>query len=110
MIVRNGFALSKSSDAGRIEITRMEDSTEAGAEFEAIFSSAEDKQVSYYVSTSGGPTGADRLNADINGKVSFKLTERGSLDVVAGAKRQPQVLNAWQFSLGALLNAGIDIL
>lgn len=120
LIVRDGFALTKSDEVGRIEITPLHDSLEAGAEFETAFSGAMDKRLSYEVlanflypfllSDDQGISGIERLNADIHGKLSFKLTDWGSVDVMAGAKRQPLVANQWQLSSGILLNAGIDVL
>ena len=120
LIVRDGFALTKADEPGRIEITPMKDSLEAGAEFETVFTGALDKRLAYEVMANflypflltddQGVKGIERLNADIKTKLSFKLTEWGSLDIVAGAKRQPLVANQWQLSSGLLLNAGIDIL
>lgn len=120
LIVRDGFALTKSDESGRIEITPMKDSLEAGAEFETVFTGAIDKRLAYelmanflypfILTDDQGVKGVERLNADMKGKLSFKLTDWGSLDVVAGAKRQPLVANQWQLSSGILLNAGIDVL
>lgn len=120
LVVRDGFALTKADEAGRIEITPLKDALEAGAEFEAAFAGALDKRLAYellanflypfILSDDQGITGIERLNADIHGKFSVKLTDWGSLDLVAGAKRQPLVANQWQLSTGVLLNAGIDVL
>jgi hypothetical protein len=120
LIVRDGFALTKSDEPGRIEITPLKDSVEAGAEFEAVFTGAVDKRISYELAANflypflltddKGIEGIELLNADIHGKLSIKLTDWGSLDLVAGAKRQPLVANQWQLSTGVLLNAGFDLL
>lgn len=119
-VVRDGFVIAKADDAGRLEITPLADTLEAGAEFETAFSGALDKRITYelvgnllypfILTDDQGVKGIERLNADLHGKLGIKLTDWGSLELVLGAKRQPLVANQWQLSSGLLLNAGVDLL
>ena len=113
-------ALIKSDEVGKVEVDTLKSTVEAGAEFEAVFGGKQNKTLSYellanllypfFISDDKGLTGIDRLNTDVHGKLSVKLTDWGSLDVTAGAKRQPLVAEQWQLSTGLMLSAGIDLI
>lgn len=54
--------------------------------------------------------GVDRLNSDIGGKISAKLSKWASLDYVVSFKRIPLILDAWQIQTGLLFTAGFNVL
>jgi hypothetical protein len=122
IISNNGYVLADDSDTSEIELEQLEDHTEAGIELEADFSGFVNDYVNWSIKSNfffplneqanNGEEldGIDKLNTNIEGKISSKLTEHFSMDYLLVIKRLPLILDEWQIQNGIVVNFHYDLL
>jgi hypothetical protein len=118
IIVRDGFVLADDGATPELEIRQLRDSLEAGPELAGEAKGILVEQVTWSVeanffypfvtSIETDLEGLDRLNANVNGRLSVKLTGWASLDYTFVATRVPLVLDAWQIQNGLLFTVGFE--
>lgn len=111
------LAVTDDAATPEIEVTRLQDVHQAGAEFVGQgWGTLEDNRVTYKLTVeammpfikSELPPGDDRgaaelTNVDVIATISFKLVKWASLDYEFKAVRQPQLLDLWQLQSNLLL-------
>ena len=114
MISRDGFVLADDSNTPEIEFNQLEDYSDAGIEFELDASGEINSSINWSLianfffpfndsCSKDDLNDLDRLNTNIEGKFSSKLTNRTSLDSYIMIKRIPLVLNEWQIQNGIVI-------
>jgi len=53
--------------------------------------------------------GIDKLNTDVGGKFSSKITKHISLDYFLIVKRQPLIVDEWQLQNGVVINISYNL-
>lgn len=125
IITNDGFVLADDSSTPKIELKQLEDHTEAGLEFEADISGLINENVQWSLmsnfffplnddqnesDTEEDLSGIDKLNTNIEGKISSKLTDHISMDYLIVIKKLPLILNEWQIQNGIVINFSYDLL
>jgi len=122
IITNNGYVLADDSNTPEIEFEQLEDHTEAGIELEADTSGFINDNVNWSIKSNlffplneqenndEVLDGIDKLNTNIEGKVSSKLTEHFSMDYLLVIKRLPLILDEWQIQNGVVVNFHYDLL
>lgn len=113
IIVRDGYVLSDDGATPALEIKQLEDINDAGIEIEAEAKGEINEAVAWSLlanfflplneAKNEDLEGMEKLNSDIKGKISSKLSDFASLDYVLSAKRVPEVLEEWQVQNGLVL-------
>lgn len=119
ILTRDGFVVADDAATPVLEVTQLRSSVETGAELggEAngtvgpIVTWSIKSNFFYPVTTSIATDirGLDRLNANIAGKLSIKLTGWASVDYLFTAVRVPLVVDAWQIQNGLVFSASVDL-
>ena len=119
VITQDGFALSDDKATTEVEYRQLVSSTAAGAELglEAVGSVADN--VSYtaradffyplYESEDSPQDGIEKLNTDISGKLSVRLSKYFSLDYILSLKRIPIIVDEWQVQNGLLVSCNYSV-
>ena len=120
VLSQGGYVLTDDDTTPAVELTRLEDYQQIGAELEAAASGKARTYVTwsvvanlfqpFYSSIQRGKSGLELLNIALEAKVSVKLASWLSLDYVLSAKRIPLVIDEWQVQNGLLLTAGFSLL
>ena len=117
ILVRDGFVVADDAATAQIDLKQLAMSNSAGfnVDFEASGLVWDDSigyglvARFYYPVITVEPTDLDaveRLNADINGTLSFKVNDLMSINYVLTVKRVPAVLNDWQVQNSLLFSMG----
>jgi len=103
----------------RLELTKLTDFYQIGAEFEVDVRGTVNTIVSWSVianlfqpmwsNVTRDKEGFELLDVTVDAKVSVKLASWLSLDYVLSVKRLPLILDEWQVQNNLLLTAGFDI-
>jgi len=121
IIAKDGFVLADDSGTSEIEFKQLEDSDEAGLEFEVDVSGIISDNINWSfvanlffpLNDSGGSNddidGIDKLNTDIEGKFSSKITKNVSLDYFLIIKRLPLIVDEWQIQNGVVVNVSYNL-
>jgi hypothetical protein len=121
-ITHDGFVLADDTDTPEIEFNQLEDHTEAGLELETNLSGIINENVKWSIlsnfffplndqdNLSDELDGIEKLNTNIEGKISSKLTRHFSMDYLLVIKRQPLILDEWQIQNGIVVNFHYDLL
>jgi hypothetical protein len=113
IITNNGFVLADDSATSEIEFNQLEDSEEAGLEFETDVSGMINDNINWSLvanlflplnDSNEDIEGFDKLNTDIEGKLSSEITNNISLDYFLIIKRLPQIVEDWQIQNGIVVN------
>jgi len=129
-IVANGFVLTEATavpddpnTTSRIEefevrLTQLRDTSELGVEAEAEASGKIAEGVTWsllvnalqplYESVDSGRDGLDRMNLDVQGKLTVKLSSWASLDYILLVRRAPTVVDEVQVTNGLLFSASFE--
>ncbi|KPA18227.1 conserved hypothetical protein, secreted [Candidatus Magnetomorum sp. HK-1] len=122
IITNDGFVLADDGSTPEIELKQLEDHTEAGLELEADISGAINDNVKWSLmsnfffplndqeNNNEDLDGIDKLNTNIEGKISSKLSNHISLDYLLVLKRLPLILDEWQIQNGIVVNFSYDLL
>jgi len=122
IITNDGFVLADDSTTTEIELNQLEDHTEAGLELETNLSGLINENVKWSVlsnfffplndqdNINEELDGIEKLNTNIEGKLSSKLTQHFSMDYLLVIKRQPLILDEWQIQNGVVVNFHYDLL
>lgn len=117
-----GYVLTDDAATPTLEMTQIPITNSVGVQGEARASGLVLERlgwgvaaVIYYPILALGPTVGDvtlleRTHVDLEATLSIKLAEWLSLDGVTRLRRQPFVLNDWQFQTQVLLTAGFQLL
>jgi len=120
IIARDGFILADESDTSEIEFKQLEDSTEAGLEFEIDIAGAINENMNWsFIANLFFPlndsdsnydiNGIDKMNTEIEGKFSSKISKIISLDYFIIVKRLPIIVDDWQIQNGAVVNVSYNL-
>jgi len=121
-ITNNGYVLEDDSSTTQAVLNQLEDHTEAGLELETDISGLFNENVQWSIMSNlffplnaleidkEKLNGIDKLNTNIEGKVSSKLTEHFSLDYLIVIKRLPSISDKWQIQNGIVVNFHYDLL
>jgi len=122
VFVGDGYVVDDNdSTADAVELTQLEDSTQAGAELELEATGEVSETVKWrgkaslflpLVTTSDeeDQTGMEALNTDLAGGLSVKLAKWASLDYTLSVKKVPAVSEDWQVQNNLLLTASFNLL
>lgn len=126
IIVRDGYTLA-SEENNIVKLKQLENTNTAGVNFDVDASGVLTEGIGWNLSSKlyyplvgqldgitnaagDAATGADLINADIAGKIAFKVIQGVSLDYVLTLKRVPAVQADWQVQNALLLSASYDLL
>ena len=117
---KDGFVLADDADTDYIELKQLEDSDEAGLEFEMDVAGVIQNNMNWsFVANLFYPLndsqsddeieGFEMLNTEIEGKFSTKITKNMSLDYFLIIKRLPLIIEDWQIQNGVVLNISYNL-
>lgn len=119
-VFANGYSVQDNAATTDLELIKLRDYIQFGAELEVKLNGNINKRISYhfeaelmYPIVTSIPTtlgGFDLLNADLSLKVSLKLAKWASLDYVFSAKLVPLLSRNWQVTNNLVLSLKADFL
>ncbi len=119
VLTRDGFALSDNAATPEVEYNQLVSSTQAGAElgFDAVGSIADNLSYTFradffypvYESEDSPQDGIEKLNTDIAGKLSVRVSKYFSLDYILAVKRIPIIVDEWQVQNGLLVSCNYTL-
>jgi len=119
IFTRDGFVVADDADTPTLEVNQLQSSVETGAELTGDANGQISDAVTwsiksnfFYPLTASIDTdvrGISRMNANIEAKVSAKLTGWASVDYILTAVRVPLVLDAWQVQNGLVFTFTVDL-
>jgi hypothetical protein len=119
-IYAEGGRVIDKEDANRVVLKELHDSTQVGLEVELgvaglwkswlTWSAGFNVLYPFVVDADTDLEGAELINYELDGKLSFKLSKWASVDYVATIKRIPLVVNKAQIQNNLLLNASFNLL
>ena len=115
-----GLAVTDDDTTTPLELTKLADSVQVGAEVEVVASGEWQQDLTwgasanvlwpFVVDADTDLEGADLVNVEFGLKLGYKLSKWASLDYVLSAKKVPLIVDAWQVQNNLLLTAAFNLL